>query len=157
MLSIKKIDDVALSDILSLSVHECQLPYVGTIESLINKGTKGSYFHVLVLDDEVVGLFIVETDYDKNYEFLLREDLHLAIFFIDKRFQGQGLGKKSCSLLYPYLRENFPDYDSIVLTVNCNNTGAYKCYISSGFNDTMQFYHGGPTGPQHIMRLRLRS
>jgi len=155
LLSIKELDDVALCDVLSLSVHESQIPYVDTTENLINKKVKGSHFHVLVLDGEVVGLFIVETDCDKNYEFLHRTDLHLAILIIDKRFQGQGLGKKSCLLMHPYLRDNFPNHDSIVLTVNCNNTVAYKCYESSGFIDTLQYYHGGPAGPQHIMRFCL--
>ncbi len=107
MLSIKNIDDVALSDILSLSVHEYQLPFIGTTESLIAKRTKGNYFHVLVLDDEVVGLFIVETECEKNYDFLLKTEFTSCNFFLSTRDSKDKVWVKIVLLSCLYLEENF--------------------------------------------------
>ena len=76
-------------------------------------------------------------------------------FLIDQKHQGKGYGKKAAILLNNYILENYPRFKGIVLTVKCKNKAAYNCYKSAGFFDTNELYHGGPAGPEHIMRMKL--
>ena len=47
-------------------------------------------------------------------------------------------------------------YDrSIVLTVNCNNAAALALYLRAGFRDSGTLYHGGRSGPQHLLWCHL--
>ena len=155
MLTIKKIDEVNLSEVSLLSVNSEQLPFVGEIEDILKNKVESSHYHVIVYASEVVGFFNIDTAYNKHYDFSLENEIGLRSFLIDSNHQGKGYGKLAALMLKDYLSQNYSQYDSIVLTVNCKNPGAYHCYQSGGFLDTNELYLGGAAGPQHIMRLSL--
>ena len=138
-----------------LSVDDEQVRYVGTTQSLVEKSCETSHYHFILRDGLVVGFFNIDTVYAQRYDFAMPEELGLRAFFIDKRFQGKGLGKASVKALKAYLTMEYSDRPSVVLTVNCKNPAAYKSYRHGGFWDTGELYYGGKAGPQHIMRMRI--
>jgi RimJ/RimL family protein N-acetyltransferase len=105
---------------------------------------------------DIIGFFIIDTAYAQKYAFAQPGDIGLLAYFVDARHQGKGFGKAGVKALYPYLQAQYPNALSVVLTVNCRNLPAIKSYLQGGFEDTQQLYHGGRSGPQHIMRMPLR-
>lgn len=139
----------------ALSVGDDQVRYVGTTLGLKERACETSHYHFIFQDNQVVGFFNIDTVYDQTYEFAEPGELGLRAFFIDKRFQGKGLGKASAKALKGYLAKVYSDRPSIALTVNCKNPAAYRAYLLGGFADTGELYHGGKAGPQHIMRMAI--
>ncbi|WP_428773360.1 GNAT family N-acetyltransferase [Vibrio sp.] len=134
-----------------LGVADSQLPYVGTTEEILATVSLDVQPHVICLDGEVVGMFLVDTCYSADYEFCRHPALGFRAFFVDHQFQGQGVAKAALKLLPEYLAERYRDFHQVYLTVNCKNPAAYNCYLKAGFEDTGDHYHGGAAGPQHIM------
>ena len=79
------------------------------------------------------------------------------MFCIDARHQGRGLATQASRALGPYLAKQYPEAATVYLTVNHRNPGAKAAYLKGGFTDTGEDYLGGPSGPQYIMRLPLRT
>ncbi len=155
MLEIRKIKVSDLPRVQKLQVNEDQIEYVGTIQSVMAGAPESSHFHVVLDDNRIVGFFNIDTAYPETYSFSVPGELGLRAFFIDVEFQGRGYGKSAVKLLPPYLSKHYSSYESICLTVNCKNPSAYKCYISGGFFDIDELYHGGEAGPQNVLRLKL--
>ncbi|GGY35516.1 hypothetical protein GCM10008098_30830 [Rhodanobacter panaciterrae] len=52
----------------------------------------------------------------------------------------------------PAQRDDVGAIDSLlVLTVNHNNHAALRLYLRAGFHDSGELYHGGRSGPQHLL------
>ena len=149
---------IQLSDwhrVAHLAVSEDQRAFVSTMAELYEIAAPEFHFHVIEVDGEVVGFFNLDVVYGDRYDFAEPGDLGLRSYLIDERHQGKGYGKAACQALGAYLRNHYANHPAIVLTVNCRNQGAYKAYLSAGFEDTGALYHGGAAGPQHIMRMTL--
>jgi GNAT superfamily N-acetyltransferase len=71
---------------------------------------------------------------------------------IDTAHQGKGYGKALADGLEDLIRKHYPSALGLCLTVNCRNDVAHAVYKKLGFTDTGDLYHGGRSGPQHIMR-----
>ncbi|MEH6421645.1 GNAT family N-acetyltransferase [Pseudomonas sp. CGJS7] len=80
----------------------------------------------------------------------------LRAYAIDQREQGRGYGKAAMLACVEDLRRRYPERRLLALTVNVQNPSAYGVYLKVGFVDTGELYHGGPSGPQHLMLLRLQ-
>lgn len=152
----KRLQSEDFEKLQSLSVGEDQIRYVGTPQGLLDKACETSHYHFILHEDQIVGFFNIDTVYDQTYEFTVPRELGLRAFFIDKRFQGMGLGKASAKALRSYLAKEYSNRPSIALTVNCKNPGAHKAYLHGGFEDTGELYHGGKAGPQYIMRMTIK-
>ena len=139
----------------ALAVSSEQVKFVGTIEELLSDKEQSWNYHVITDIDKIVGFFNIDTAYSHRYPFTVQGELGLRAFFIDSNSQGKGYGKAAVLALRDFLQESFPGRPSIALTVNCKNPGAYRCYLSGGFVDNGELYHGGKAGPQHIMRMDL--
>ena len=59
-----------------------------------------------------------------------------AAFFIDRKHQGKGLGKKAVLHLIDYVKEQFPKAGEIETAVFPENTVAARLYESVGFKYT---------------------
>jgi GNAT superfamily N-acetyltransferase len=77
--------------------------------------------------------------------------LGLRAFFIDVHWQGRGVGTQALAALIVDLAERHPQARLLVLTVNCNNHAALQLYLRAGFTDSGELYHGGRSGPQHLL------
>ncbi|MBD8882297.1 MULTISPECIES: GNAT family N-acetyltransferase [Rhodanobacter] len=116
----------------------------------------GSQPMAILLDDMVVGYYRIERSarslagYDAE-----AEALGLRSFQLDAAWQGRGLGARALDALLTDLAQRHPQARRIVLTVNCNNTAALALYRRAGFADSGTLYHGGRSGPQHLLWRHL--
>lgn len=84
---------------------------------------------------------------------LLPGYVELQAVQIDMNQQGRGLGKAFVAAVGGFLKSHYPDAAGVYLTVNCRNLLAYRLYEFGGFADHGALYHGGRSGPQHIMQI----
>jgi len=140
--------------LLRLKVHESQLPFVGFIADLLAdaESCPSSEPMTILCDDEPIGFYRIETQARciAGTDFP-RPTLGLRSFFIDHRWQGQGLGGRALAAIVKDLVDRHPAARNLALTVNVRNTPAIALYRRAGFADTGELYHGGPSGPQHLM------
>ncbi len=153
VIKIEKFSEEYVEQVLALKVSDEQLKFVGTVQEIFENMPETGHKHVVLVGDEVVGLFVIDTVYSENYDFCSEGALGLRAFFIDSRHQGKGYGKSSVAALKLYLQQAYSQYRKIYLTVNCKNPSAYRCYLKYGFTDTDDLYLGGAAGPQYIMLM----
>lgn len=139
----------------SLLVAPEQLKFTGTVADALAGIDEACHPHGIWLDRSMVGFFIVDTQFDREFDFCEAGSLGIRTFLIDGQRQGQGLGKAAAKAVGPYLAEAYPASTVVWLTVNCRNLAAYRCYEQGGFTDTGDLYLGGAAGPQHVMRQLL--
>ncbi len=137
-----------------LSVAPEQLKFVGTMEEILCCVTPSVEPHVIVVDEQVIGLFLIDTRYSEEYRFCQAQALGFRAFFIDQQFQGRGYVKQAMQALKDYLQSHYTEFSQVYLTVNCKNLAAYQLYRKVGFNDSGELYYGGAAGPQHILSLQ---
>lgn len=153
MVRIDKMQSQRLDDVIKLRVGDNQQKFVGAIDDILTMINAQIRPQVILVDDQVVGFFLIDTIYKKTNDFVAPQSLGLRKFFIDKQYQGKGYAKQVLHLLPSYLTANYPNHFDIYLTVNCKNDSAKSLYLKSGFQDTNALYLDGPSGPQHVMKL----
>ena len=77
--------------------------------------------------------------------------LGLRSFQLDAAWQGRGLALPAMEALLADLAQRHPQARRVVLTVNCSNAAALALYRRAGFADSGTLYHGGRSGPQHLL------
>ena len=155
MVAIERLQEHHITQVEGLVIAEEQIQFAGTAEDFLDDRSETVHPHVVLNDNRVIGFFKIDTHYPKAYPFCTPHSLGLRAFALDKNQQGKGLGTAAMKALKPYLKQNYPDFPRIYLTVNCRNPGAFRCYIKAGFLDTRDLYEGGSAGPQHIMRMDI--
>jgi RimJ/RimL family protein N-acetyltransferase len=80
----------------------------------------------------------------------------LRAFFVDERFQRQGVARAALRRLPGFVRDGYPEAEIVVLTVNVTNPVAMGVYRRAGFEDTGRLHLTGVHGPQHVLVLALR-
>jgi len=78
-----------------------------------------------------------------------------GLFQIDVAQQGRGYGQLFIQALPALLEREYPEKHGVCLTVNCENRHAYDLYQLGGFVGSESLYHGGRSGPQHVMQRSL--
>jgi sporulation protein YlmC with PRC-barrel domain len=58
-----------LEQVIALNVAEEQQKYVGTLEDILMNGSDVCHPHVIIANDEIIGLFLLDTEYSKNMIF----------------------------------------------------------------------------------------
>lgn len=140
--------------LLQLRVTPPQRDFVSDIEaSLLDaENCPGSAPMAILRDDEPVGYYRIEASAqsiaDRDFD---RPALGLRSFFIDHRWQGQGLALQALQALIADLVVRYPEAQLLVLLVNCRNPTALRMYLRAHFVDTGELYHGGRSGPQHLL------
>lgn len=144
--------------VLALRVHPEQYAFVSPIEASLADAERshGSTPMAILHNGAPVGYYRIEhhasTIAERDYA---APALGLRSFFIGEDWQGRGFGARAIDALVADLRERRPDARLLVLTVNCRNLPALALYRRAGFEDSGALYHGGRSGPQHLMWLRL--
>ena len=140
--------------LLQLGVHETQQAFVGAIADALADAEScyGSEAMAILCDGAPIGFYRIETQprgiAGRDFP---RPTLGLRSFFIDGRWQGRGLGALALAALVDDLAQRHPGAQDLALTVNARNTVGIALYRRAGFVDTGELYHGGPSGPQHLM------
>lgn len=148
-----KLRDYAI--LMELSVNDEQKCFVSDFGDLYNKRTHDHDFYVINEGKELLGFFMIDRAYPKMYTFAGQNEIGLRNLLIDKKYQGNGYAVIALKKFLDYVYGAYPDADSICLTVNKKNIGAYKCYENAGFVDSSELYYGGEAGPQHILRKKI--
>lgn len=154
MIQIRKFKQEDKRHVLNIQLIKEQNIFTETPKDFISDTDGNITRFVICFDNSIVGYFKIDSAF--NLEILgENKGVGLRSFAIDCRHQGKGIGKTSVSLLADAISTEFPDFNWVYLTVNCRNKAACQTYLKGGFEDTGTLYHGGPVGPQHIMRKAL--
>ncbi|WP_298769584.1 GNAT family N-acetyltransferase [uncultured Shewanella sp.] len=152
MIKIDKLSKLHVPAVLQIAVAEQQIKFAETAEAFLANIDNTTHLHIIKSDDEIIGFFKIDLAYASIYSFCPDNGLGLRSFVIDTKQQGKGFGTAAVKALLVYLRENYPCYSAVYLTVNCQNIAAHMCYLKGGFTDTGEKYLGGIAGPQYIMK-----
>lgn len=148
------VDAALRSAVLGLHVHPEQYAYVSSTDVSLADAEQclGSTPMAILLENTPVGYYRIEhtarSVADRDFDV---PSLGLRSFFIDTRWQGRGFGVPALRALCADLVTRHPDARLLVLTVNCRNLAALALYRRTGFVDSGALYHGGRSGPQHLM------
>jgi len=140
--------------LLQLHVRPDQTGYVGRIGDLLADAAQcpGCDAMAILRDDAPVGFYRIEP----NARSVTGRDIDAAAlglrsFFIDARWQGRGLASQALRAMFTDLTRRHPQACRLVLAVSCRNEAAMRLYLRHGFIDGGRLYHGGSSGPQHLL------
>lgn len=136
--------------VLGLKVAREDYAFVDPIHETLVIENRDQYVIEADGTDGIVGYFQIDNQSDHR---LLPGYLELQAVQIDVNQQGRGLGKAFVAAIGGFLKPRYPDAAGVYLTVNCRNLHAYRLYEFGGFADNGALYHGGRSGPQHIMQI----
>jgi RimJ/RimL family protein N-acetyltransferase len=155
---VSPVDASLRAALLSLRVNDEQYDFVGRIAASLPdaEACEGSEPMVILRNGEPIGFYRLERHArsiaDIDFE---RTTVGLRSFFIDARWQGQGLGAAALTAAMQDVAHRRPTVRDMVLTVNVRNTPALALYRRAGFRETGELYHGGRSGPQYVMLCAL--
>ena len=129
----------------AINVHPEQLPYCGDIEcalySLPTPPPAGIKGFVLLADDLPVAFLLL-----KRAPLLAHwaepGSATVHAFQVDKRLQGQGIGKTCLNLLARQLHGYWPEINQLMLSVSPFNTSALQFYKGQGWIEGGEAYQG---------------
>lgn len=128
-----------------LQVHPEQIAFCGDIESALYSlpaqpvaGVKG----FVMLSDEVPVAFLLLKREPLLAHWAEPQSATLHALQVDKRVQGQGVGKQCLQLLAQQLSQHWPDIHHIMLSVSPFNTSALAFYLSQGWVESGEAYRG---------------
>ncbi|BES70028.1 GNAT family N-acetyltransferase [Marinobacter nanhaiticus D15-8W] len=137
-----------------IELDKTQQEYIGGLDNYCNVQS-GELILMVKLDDTPIGAMKLDFEYSSTYCFATTNEIGLRGVMIDRKFQGRGYGLEAILQLRQFVSKYYKNYTAICLTVNHNNTQAYRCYLKAGFVDINKDYNGGALGPQRIMRLEI--
>jgi len=160
VIELRKITSENFEECIRLDLTEEQQKYVASnayslseAYALLNDGKYIPMPYAIYNDDIMVGFIMAEyqpideddPEDDENVYYLPR-------LMIDKRYQGNGYGKKAMLKMIEIMR-TFPygEAEAVVLSCSRENTAAYELYKSLGFVDTGEFDEAGDA----YLRLEL--
>jgi GNAT superfamily N-acetyltransferase len=152
------IDDLPrdrVEEVLHLALGPGQADFVGRIAEMVTDPLPARDFHVVRDGLETVGFFKIDRDYAPSHDFAAPNGWGLRGLLVGAQYQGRGLGRALLAALPGYLRGRYPGQMLYYLTVNCRNVLAHTTYLKGGWTDAGGLYHGGSSGPQHILRLEI--
>lgn len=137
-----------------VEVHPEQIAFCGDVTSALHSlpaqphaGIKG----LALLSDEVPVAFLLLKRHPLLAHWADADSATLHALQVDKRVQGQGLGKACLSALPLMLKHLWPDIRQVMLSVSVFNTGALAFYLSQGWVEDGEAYRG-----ERRLVLRLR-
>ena len=153
MIRLRTMADADRATVAGLRVTNDQLAFVDTIADTLNGSAHQRENYVIEAGNAIVGFFQVDSGSGAQ---AVPDSIELHEVQIDAAHQGNGHAGAFMAALAPFLAAHYPDTDTVSLTVNCRNRIAYRVYAQGGFTDTGALYHGGRSGPQHVMTMKLR-
>ncbi|WP_261815364.1 GNAT family N-acetyltransferase [Vibrio gallicus] len=155
MIVIEKLNKSHHKAVLAIQLSEQDVRFASTPHAFVTDTTRSIEKFVIRVSSDIVGFFKLDLGYAQHYNFCSKASCGLRTLALDTRHQAKGLGAQFMKTLPSYLAEHYSGFEFIYLTVNCKNLAAKVCYQKGGFDDTGKLYLGGPSGPQHIMRINI--
>lgn len=127
----------------ALEVHPEQLPFCGDIDcalySLPSAGHPGIKGFTLLVGEQPLAFFLL-----KRHPLLPHwaepDSATLHALQVDKRAQGQGLGRACLQALPQAARQAWPEIRRVMLSVDPANRPAICLYLQQGWADTGEAY-----------------
>ncbi len=155
MIRLEPISHEDLDRVAHVAVHPDQEPFCGSIGEHFSNLNPDFDFHIVLRDEKVVGFFKTDRAFHKSYPFARDGEIGVRGVMIDASEQGKGTGKAAMAALPAYAAALYPAATGLVLSVNIVNPAARAVYLSAGFLDDGELYHGGKLSAQHVLRLPL--
>jgi diamine N-acetyltransferase len=143
--SIELIDASNWRESLKLEVEPDQLRFVSAYAPVAMMGLAKAYInpegltwcpHAIRLGNVMVGFFILASASEQPSE------IWLFHFFIDKRLQRQGLGKRALECIVGFTRSMSPPCATLKLCFHPENLAAERLYVGSCFEPIDETRHG---------------
>ena len=147
-IAIKLISSDNWREALELSVHDEQQKFVASVnppvaialaKAYIRPGGKMVEPYGIYNQNKMVGFF------NLHYTPGSRDDYWLFHFFIDKRFQRNGLGSEALNVLIRHIKNNNPSCNRLNLTVHPKNEAGRLFYLKFGFSEDNIMTYDEPT------------
>jgi RimJ/RimL family protein N-acetyltransferase len=150
--SLQALDEADIPALMALSLAPEQSAFVKPISEILAAISPAQRAYVIRCRQQLVGFFIIDSDYPYARELDLHDVALLRSFFIGQAYQGRGYAKQALAQLPAVLalQGGFKRFKHLALTVNCRNKAAQGLYLATDFSDSGVLYLGGPAGPQHI-------
>lgn len=146
--SLKKITSENWREALSLSVSPKQQKFVAAVTPPVAIALAKAYIRPDNRIIEPYGIYHQHTMvgfFNLHYTLNSEEDFWLFHFFIDKRFQGQGLGSLAIKALIQHIKDIHPSCYCVRLTVHPENDAGKRFYTKLGFTEDNMLTYGEPT------------
>lgn len=131
---------------ISLEVNEHQKSYVSKSSEILARAyayrNYNSKVFIIYNDNIPIGMAMY-------YDLLKLNAYNLSQFFIDKNYQGKGMGEKALNLIIEKIREN-KKFDKIILCYIKDDFPAKNLYEKIGFK-----HNGQIDGDEICMELKL--
>lgn len=149
---LRRLEDDDRPVVAKLSVRSEQEAFVEPLPETLAATAMDRDNYVMEADGAVVGFFQIDSTSRTQ---CVPDCLELHEVCVDGSAQGQGHGRSFVEALPLFLRETYPGWDGVCLTVNCRNERAKRLYELGGFEATGELKEEGRSGPQFIMCRRL--
>lgn len=157
MIRLRTIDPSLRERVLVLSPAPDQAQFSGVARDTLPAAERHrTRLAVAILRDEEPVGFLALDDADPICAYTAPEpSVALRAFFVDERFQRQGIASAALRVLPRFVEQHYPGVRSVVLTVNVVNPVAVELYLRAGFVDSGRMHLAGTIGPQNVLVLPL--
>jgi len=155
VITLARLEAADSARVLHLQLGDGQQRFVHPIGDMVGERHAAVNLHVIARDDEVVGFFKIDHPVDRPAPYVRADEAVLRGFLIGAQFQGKGIARAAMVGFGAHMNAAYPGLKSVVLTVNTANPAAVRTYLGGGFHDAGELFHGGRSGPQHVLRLTL--
>ena len=128
-----------------IQVHPEQMAFCGDIASALHflpRHTHPAIKGMVLLSDERPVAFLLLKRQPLLAHWADADSATLHALQVDKRVQGQGLGKACLNALPQMLQHLWPEIRQVMLSVSVFNTGALTFYLSQGWIEDGEAYRG---------------
>jgi RimJ/RimL family protein N-acetyltransferase len=147
------------AQVLALKVDDQQLEYAGTVERTIETCTSSHATEVaglaILLGETVVGFLVLRRG-PKLPDWAPLGSVALAGMRIDRTHQGASLGRRALIAVDAWLWTNWPEVETLALSVDAENLAGRAAYRNAGFSEFME-PRPGRIGTVHFLAKHLRS
>lgn len=146
--------------LLDLALTQQQIRHVGDIHgglhTLTARPVADRQGFVLLIDELPRGFFLLKRRTLLPDWALQQSDVTTTLhaLMIDRRFQGQGLGKRCLQALPELTRALWPDTEQLMLAVDAGNHVARELYRAQGWQELPE-RDAVNAGAECVMRLKL--
>nr|WP_251047913.1 GNAT family N-acetyltransferase [Planococcus sp. ISL-109] len=134
-----------------------QQEFTSLPQDLIKRDAGNPEKHLVVIRarGEVAGFFELDESSDRKRCSDNPKALLLRGYSVNPKFQGRGIATGSLDALPAFMKEEFTEFNEVVLGVNARNSAAQNLYKKVGFEDTGRRIMG-PKGEQLVMCLKVK-
>lgn len=133
-----------------------QLEFAGLPQDIIERDAENPLKHFVIIKvrDEVAGFFELDESADRRKYSDNPKALLLRGYSVNPKFQGRGIATGSIYALPEFIKEEFPQFNEVVLGVNARNKPAQKLFEKAGFEDTGRRFMRS-NGEQIVMCMQV--